>query len=59
MQLYDIRPRSLGNLQKTSAARPEPLAVCKRAAHAGDLLHTAHFQLGSFLIGLVSNWAEF
>ena len=24
-----------------------------------DWLHTAHFQLGSFLIGLVSNWAQF
>ena len=27
---------------------------------AGSLkLHMAHFQLGSFLIGLVSNWAQF
>ena len=25
----------------------------------GPMVHMAHFQVGSFLIGLVSNWAQF
>ena len=27
--------------------------------HIPQHVHMAHFQLGSFLIGLVSNWAQF
>ena len=53
------RHSGLANSQPAPHARGHPTVAlrCEWAASQG--VHMDHFQSGSFLIGLVSNWAQF